>query len=102
VTSLIFGAYHMSIVKLIPTALLGMCLAFAVEKTGSIFVSMLLHFINNFISVLAMKYPDFTGQVLPFMTRETFTSADLFLMVFIALLCVICAKAISSTYSRDI
>lgn len=102
VTSLIFGAYHMSIVKLIPTALLGMCLAFAVEKTGSIFVSMLLHFINNFISVLAMKYPDFTGQVIPFMTRETFTSADLFLMVFIALLCVICAKAISSTYSRDI
>jgi sodium transport system permease protein len=55
VSAIIFGAYHTSLVKFIPTMLLGLCLAFSVEYTGSIYISMLLHFLNNYISVIGMK-----------------------------------------------
>jgi sodium transport system permease protein len=95
VTSLIFGAYHMSLVKFIPTALLGMCLAYAVEKSGSIFVSMFLHFINNFISVLVMKYPDFIGEIMPFLTKESYMSAELVLMFIIAVFALIVGVAVA-------
>ncbi|MBI9017885.1 MAG: CPBP family intramembrane metalloprotease [Phycisphaerae bacterium] len=52
---MMFGAMHMVISNIIPTALLGMVIAYLVLRTGSIFVGMLFHFINNGFSVLAEK-----------------------------------------------
>lgn len=67
ITSIIFGCYHFSLVKLIPTGFLGFLLAMLVYRTGSIFTGMLMHFLNNFVSLfvskyeeqLVAKYPDF-------------------------------------------
>ena len=64
-SALFFGAYHTNLVKLIPTGLLGACFAYIVYKSGSIFISMFLHFTNNFLSVIAMKYPETMEKVLP-------------------------------------
>lgn len=57
-TGLIFGCYHFSLVKLIPTAFLGCLLAVLVYRTGSIFPAMLMHFANNFVSLFVSKYQE--------------------------------------------
>lgn len=54
--SFLFGLSHLSLIKLIPTMLLGVAFAYAAEKTGSIFVSSMMHFLNNGLSVFVLYY----------------------------------------------
>lgn len=54
--SFLFGISHMSLIKVIPTAILGMALAYAMYKAESIFVSSLMHFLNNAFSVFILYY----------------------------------------------
>ncbi len=51
-TGLLFGALHLSIVRLIPLTLLGMLWALAVQRSGSILPGMIMHLINNGIALL--------------------------------------------------
>jgi len=47
---LVFGAFHLSfetVIRFLPTALLGMLIAWTVWRTGSIWVGALMHFLNN-------------------------------------------------------
>ena len=71
ITAILFGLYHMSLVKFIPTGLLGMLLCLVVWKTGSIYPAMLMHFINNAISVFISCYPEQVGKVLPVLYQDT-------------------------------
>lgn len=64
-TGFIFGCYHFSLVKLIPTAFLGCLLAILVYRTGSIFPAMLMHFANNFISLFVSKYQEQLSEKYP-------------------------------------
>lgn len=52
-SALLFAAMHMSIVKLVPTLLLGILFGYLVIKTGSILSSMVAHLVNN-LSVIAI------------------------------------------------
>ncbi len=52
-TALFFGIYHFNPYGLLPLIVIGMYLGFAVYLTDSIIVSMALHFLNNFISIMA-------------------------------------------------
>jgi sodium transport system permease protein len=52
VTGLIFGAFHVELFRLIPTAYLGMILAGVTLATGSIFPAMLWHALNNAIALV--------------------------------------------------
>lgn len=54
--SLLFGMSHLSLIKLLPTMLLGIALAYAVEQSGSIVSSALMHFLNNGLSVFVLYY----------------------------------------------
>ena len=56
-SAILFGFMHIDFIRIIPTAILGVILAYAVYKTESIFVAMLIHFINNGLAVLMMHYP---------------------------------------------
>ena len=87
VSALVFGAFHTSLVKLIPTALLGASLAYMVVRTGSIYVSMAFHFINNGVSLLVMKYPEQVGRMLPFLLEEDFTVVQMLLFLTVGLIC---------------
>lgn len=58
IVSVLFGISHMSLIKLIPTAILGAALAYAVDKTDSIFASSMMHFLNNAFSVFILYYGD--------------------------------------------
>lgn len=84
VVSILFGAMHMSLIKLLPTAILGATLAYAVYKSGSIFVSMLIHFLNNAFSVVIMYY----GTEIPVLNDETLSSEIMIVMAILAVVCL--------------
>lgn len=52
VTAIFFGVYHFNPYALIPLILLGLYFGYAAYKSDSIFVSMILHFVNNFAAVV--------------------------------------------------
>lgn len=52
ITAIFFGIYHFNPYALIPLIALGFYFGYAVIKTNSIFVSMTLHFINNFSAII--------------------------------------------------
>jgi membrane protease YdiL (CAAX protease family) len=54
-TGLLFGVMHFSVVRLIPLAVLGWIFAIAAERSGSILPSIVMHFLNNAVS-LALTY----------------------------------------------
>lgn len=54
-TGLLFGVLHLSIIRLVPLALLGMIFAAAVQRVGSILPGIIMHFVNN-ATVLALSY----------------------------------------------
>ena len=56
VSSLLFGIMHMNFIRIIPTTILGIIFAYTLHKSGSIFVPMFLHFINNSISVIGIHF----------------------------------------------
>ena len=54
--SFLFGISHLSLIKLLPTMVLGIALAYTIEKTDSIFASALIHFLNNGFAVFVLYY----------------------------------------------
>lgn len=70
VTSVMFGIYHMSVVRFFTTALLGFFSAYVVYRTGSIFCGMLMHVINNSIAVVLEMKPELLKPILPFLMSE--------------------------------
>jgi membrane protease YdiL (CAAX protease family) len=52
ITAIFFGLYHFNPYALIPLIALGMFFGFAAYMSGSIFVPISLHFINNFLAVI--------------------------------------------------
>jgi sodium transport system permease protein len=56
----VFGAFHLSfqtVIRFVPTAMLGALIAWTVWRTGSIWVGMLMHFLNNATIVLLTSLP---------------------------------------------
>lgn len=57
-----FGAFHLSfetVVRFLPTAALGMVIAWSVWRTGSIWIGALMHFLNNGSIVVLASVPAF-------------------------------------------
>jgi sodium transport system permease protein len=83
IVAAVFGLYHMSIVKFLTTGLLGGMLCYTVYCTGSIFPAMVMHCLNNAISVLVYYYPEAAGRICPILMKESLTGMDI-LLVFAA------------------
>lgn len=64
--SILFGISHMSLIKVIPTAILGAALAYAMHKADSIAASSMMHFLNNGFSVFILYY----GNCIAFLNEE--------------------------------
>lgn len=60
VSSLIFALFHMSLWLLVPVTIMGMVLAYLYEKKGSLGPAIVLHSLNNLVSVIII-YVFFTG-----------------------------------------
>ena len=70
-TSLAFGAYHTSLIRFLPTTLLGAALGIVLYYTDSIFISMFLHFINNLVGVIAMYNPEQVEYYFPLLSSQS-------------------------------
>lgn len=73
VTGVIFGVYHMSVIKAVLISFFGFALAYSVYRSRSIFVSMAMHLCNNGLSVIATAYPKQVYKVFLFLAEETLT-----------------------------
>ena len=69
IVSLLFGVSHMSMIKILPTAVLGAVLAYTIHKSESIVTSSLIHFANNALAVVTMFY----GTEIAFLNDEAMT-----------------------------
>ncbi|MBX3166278.1 MAG: CPBP family intramembrane metalloprotease [Candidatus Eremiobacteraeota bacterium] len=62
---LAFGAFHFSVQRILPTAVIGSLLTYVALKTNSIWPCMMLHLVNNalavFLSSLAIDYTQLPG-----------------------------------------
>ncbi|MBD5476017.1 MAG: CPBP family intramembrane metalloprotease [Lachnospiraceae bacterium] len=76
ITAVLFGLYHMSLVKFIPTGLIGLMLCLVAWKADSIYPAMLMHFINNAISVIVSYYPEQVEKVLPVVAKSILSVSD--------------------------
>lgn len=62
-TAFIFGLLHMNLNQMLYAAVIGIVFAIAVEVTGSIYTSMIMHFIMNSISVTALAFLKFMKNI---------------------------------------
>lgn len=81
IVSLLFGISHMSMIKILPTAVLGAALAYMIYKSGSIVTSALIHFLNNALAVVMLYY----GDKISFLNDESLGVPVLVTMFVIAL-----------------
>ncbi len=82
--SLLFGISHMSLIKLIPTALLGCALFYARERSQSMAASSLIHFLNNGFSIFILYY----GDKIPVFRDESMGKPMVILLIVLALVCI--------------
>ncbi len=82
--SLLFGISHMSLIKLIPTALLGCALFYARERSQSMTASSLIHFLNNGFSIFILYY----GDKIPVFRDESMGKPMVILLIVLALVCI--------------
>ncbi len=55
-SGILFGIMHLDFIRIIPTSILGMVMAYNVYKSKSIFTSVGIHFFNNLLSVLSVNF----------------------------------------------
>jgi membrane protease YdiL (CAAX protease family) len=58
VTSFFFGLIHVDPAQGIMAMLMGVCLHFVYQTTRSLWLSILLHFLNNSLSVVVLRFPE--------------------------------------------
>lgn len=86
ITGAVFGLYHMNLIKFFVVGFFGCVLAYAVYKTGSIAVSMWMHFLNNLFSVLLTFYEDQMASIFPILFREDPTMGELAIFVMVGII----------------
>lgn len=103
VTTLIFAAYHMSLIKLFTIGIVGLGLTLAAYKTGSIAASMCVHLLNNLFSVLISKYPQQIQKVLPVLFKERLSASDVLLLAAVIIIGICAGWAlISGKRSKEV
>ena len=79
-TGILFGAYHMSLNGLIIIGLLGIVQSYIVNRTKSIYLTMITHFINNLLAVLSVLYEEQFTKALPFLAGDELPTSTMIIM----------------------
>ncbi len=85
ITGMVFGLYHMNFVKFFVVGALGCLLAYAVYKGGSIWLSILIHFLNNLFSVVITLYPEPMKKIVPFLMEEDLTVNSIVILLIVGI-----------------
>lgn len=99
IVSLLFGLSHMSIFRLVPTFVLGLYLTFIVHRTGSVYLSMLAHALNNGLAAALIYHPSLAAR-LPWLSGEK-PFPPLALAVFAALAAAGAALVVADTRNQN-
>ena len=94
IVAILFGIYHMSLVKFFTTGLLGIAFCYVVYKSGSIALSSIMHFINNAFPVVLMYYEKEIQRVLPILFKENPCVSDVLILLAGAIICTTAGVAL--------
>ncbi len=86
VTTFVFAAYHMSLIKMFTIGIIGLAFTIAAYMTGSIYVSMCMHFLNNLVSVLISLYPKQIGRLFPVLMKESLSVSEILMVTAVGIL----------------
>ena len=81
ITAIFFGIYHFNPYGLIPLIALGFYFGFAVYKSDSIFVSMTLHFLNNFAAIIVFFFAGRSDMISPDKPVDLNSSITIFVIL---------------------
>jgi sodium transport system permease protein len=56
--ALAFGLFHLYLFRILPTAIIGIYLTYIVYRTGSIYLSMIAHTVNNGFALMLISFPE--------------------------------------------
>ena len=82
--SILFGFSHMSLIKVLSTAVLGMGLAYTAYRSDSIFTSSVIHFLNNGFAVFVMYY----GENISWINDDKLTIPLMAVAVVVMFICI--------------
>ncbi|MEZ3474078.1 MAG: CPBP family intramembrane metalloprotease [Lachnospiraceae bacterium] len=88
ISGAVFGIYHLSLVKFFTTGLLGVLFCYVVYRTGSIFLTALMHFLNNAVAVFVLFYPEKMERLFPFLFHENPGAAEVCGLVAAGVVCL--------------
>ncbi len=92
-SALIFGIFHLNLIQMPYAFILGLGIGYFVMRTGSLWVGVIIHFINNFTAtVFELLYP--------YISEEVYTLANLVYNLFWIVLAVISVVLILTKYKN--
>ena len=91
ISALVFGAYHMNLLQFIGGTMMGIGLGYVAYKSGSIWVGVMMHFINNGLSVIFQFYPA-VAEAIPILGEESYGVGDLLILAGVGLISVSIAQ----------
>ena len=101
VVGVLFGLFHISIHRVLPTALLGIAIGYMTVRWGSIFVAMLFHFIVN-ATVVLIETEHVPARMIEYFESEGFEQHSFSLpVVLLAGLLVVAAIVLTEMFGRQ-
>lgn len=97
VTAIVFSAFHMDFFGFFPRLFLGVMLGYMFWMTGSIFPSMLMHFVNN-ATIVTLHYLNTRGFI--DIDVDHFCSTDNVLVIILSLIMTVAIFIICNRFSK--
>ncbi|MBE5880167.1 MAG: CPBP family intramembrane metalloprotease [Lachnospiraceae bacterium] len=88
VSALAFGLYHMNLLQFFGGAMMGVAIGYACYKSRSIFVGVLMHFINNGLSVVLNFNQELLAKI-PILGNESYKLSDYFIFASVTIIFVL-------------
>ncbi len=88
ISAVLFGAYHMNWLQFIGATIVGIAMAYTVYKSGSIYITMLVHFLNNGIAVIFQFYPEVLNRI-PIISKDTLQMHEILTLCGVGLVCAV-------------
>ncbi len=80
VSAVLFGAYHMNLLQFVGGLMMGIGLGYVAYKSGSIWIGVIMHFINNGLSVIFQYNPELVTKI-PILGKEVYGVGDYLILL---------------------
>lgn len=99
-TAIFFGLYHFHPYQIIPLISLGLYFGYTAYKSNSIFIPVILHFLNNFIAILMFFFIGKEDLSNPTVTSVADFQLSIFLFISLSILFILLIVFFNRTYYR--